>query len=239
MCTRLAARGARITVLRTTVAALVLAGGASSASAQVTGLGPAGFPGDPRINFDDVAAPSTGTVAVNTRYAAQGVRFTRDDGQNVFAYNWTGLGRGTTSGPNVLATISGTGAPTYVGYVNVLFDAPQTRIGAYFGNDQFSEFRGVALSVFGAGGLIGSVYVGANGNTDVDQFIGLASTTAFTRARFQVDEPTSGILALALDDLVYGADASVVPEPTTYALLGAGLVGVAGMAARRRRVATA
>lgn len=212
-----------------------LAGAPARARAQVTAAGPDVFSGMARLTFED--APNG--APLNTRYAGRGVTFTRDDGGVVTALDWAALGRGTTSPGQVLTT---SGIP-YTSHVNLLFDAPQTGVGAYFGNDQLNPFsprdptpgfRFMTLSVFGAGGLIGSVRVAPNNNVAVDQFIGLVSVMPFTRARFELD-PAGAPFSIVLDDLVFGAAAvSTVPEPATLTLAAAGLLTLA-RAARRRR----
>ena len=67
----------------------------------------------------------------------------------------------------------------------------------------------------------------------------LSYNAAFiTGIRFSFDESTDGVLDGLRDDsfrLGEEAESAVVPEPTTIALLGIGLAGLAGVEVRRRR----
>jgi hypothetical protein len=130
------------------------------------------------INFDDALHND----CVNTRYSSLGIEFKRDDSYCVHAYNWTG--RNTTSPPMILATTSGPGAPTYVSHVNLIFSKGTYKVGAYIGNDQISNMSWT-LEVFDINDQsIGSVSLVSNGNTSVDEFLGLTSPTKIMRARF-------------------------------------------------------
>ena len=74
--------------------------------------------------------------------------------------------------------------------------------------------------------LLGSTQITAYG------FIGIVSTVAAYRGRIS---EVGGNTIFGIDDLQVGtASASAVPEPSTYALMAAGLA-VLGFAARRRR----
>jgi hypothetical protein len=190
------------------MAAMVLITSVPGAAAIVPLTSPAEFiyPAN-TIDFDD--GPK-GTVA-NTRYLTQGVVFSRDDGFEILLEDWQGIGRFTTSPPNVLATIKFP-APTWVMHLNTTFSWPIFELGAFFGNDQGYGYTATKLSIFDSHGvLLGSVRVPTNNNTSVDQFIGLRSDMPFYSARFEND----GIwLAIALDDMSF-----TVPEPCTFSLL--------------------
>jgi hypothetical protein len=181
---------------------------------------PSQFIGSPTtIDFDS----SPHMTIANSLFAGQGVLFGRDDGQNVFIYDWAAIQRVTTSSPNVLGTTSGPGSPSWVTHLNVSFSSPAFEIGAFFGNDQGDGYTQTTLSVFDASNqLLGSVTLGTNNNVSVDQFIGLRSDVPFVSARFQNN---GSFYAVALDDFVFSPVASPqVPEPATFiiwSLLGA------------------
>jgi len=183
------------------------------------------------INFDS-ALP--GTIA-NTLYLAQGIQFSRDDGKAIPVLNWQGLGRTTTSNPNVIATISGffegQYVPIWVTHLNVNFSTPMTELGAFFGNDQgWAYYTATTLSVFDENKvLLGSVVVSTNNNTSVDQFIGLRSDVPFISACFNNNGSTFSVV---LDDVSYGCG-MIIPAPGAIVLgsIGVGLVGFL----RRRR----
>ncbi len=63
-------------------------------------------------------------------------------------------------------------------------------------------------------------------------FVGIVADAPFTLVQIVADtKPNDGY---GMDDIVYAHDA-IVPEPATIALLGIGLVGLAGAEVRRRR----
>lgn len=172
------------------------------------------------IDFDD--GPG-GTIA-NMRYVSQGIEFSRDDGYIIPLLDWQGIGRVTSSPPNVIATIKWGSAPIWTTHLNVTFSSATYEVGAFFGNDQGWDYTETTLTVFDPVGVnLGSVTVPANNNASVDQFIGLRSDLPFQFARFENGGVTFSVV---LDDLAFA-----VPEPGTILLLGLGGLGVV----RRRR----
>ena len=204
------------------VAACATIGYAAFAVAQVTPLtSPSEFTA-PRaqINFDDRQSET----AANTAYSSLGVTFRNIGDAPIPIYNWQELGRLTTSQPNVIATVSSSvgGQSRYSPYLDVIFSSPTTEVGAYFGNDQGpAAIPTIRLSVFDASDqLIGSISATPNGNTSVDQFIGLRSSRPFVRARFE--NVPDNFYSIVLDDLTFSA----APPPPPVSTLSSILTGV-------------
>lgn len=103
---------------------------------------------------------------------------------------------------------------------------PATAIGLWFGNDDFGAIFNAVLSVYSGASFLGSVSVSSNGNDYVDQFIGLASDTAFDRFAIVYQRPEAGVLDVFIDDL----HLTTVPEPSAC-----GLASVAVLVCLRRR----
>ncbi len=203
---------------------------ARSVSAGVIPLGsPASFSaGATTIDFDDVAA----SALANTRYAGEGVTFSRDDGEGVVIFDWDALGRTTASSPNVLGTISdlALGANGFVTHLNVNFSSTVFEVGAFFGNDQgFDGYTQTTLTLFDAAdAVLGSLVLATNDNTSVDQFLGLRSDVPIARARFNNNGTD---LSVVIDDLVFGGAAAAATPGTLFLLVG----GLAALAGVRRR----
>ena len=111
-------------------------------------------------------------------------------------------------------TLSFTTSPTAVGFQVLGFPGAETE----------------TIAVFGASGLLSSTTVAAN-LTPV--YLGLTSDQAVTSVVLTPGDSAStvGIASLSFGGL------TTVPEPTTFTLLGAGLIGLA--VARRKRDASA
>jgi hypothetical protein len=182
------------------------------------------------LDFDGYAD----STAANNLFP--GITFGRDDGQQVFIYDWTAMGRSTISAGNVLGTLAGPYESTWSSQLNVVLAAPAYEFGAYFGNDQTlrmfpaNDFSGMRLSAYGPlGQCLGSVDVAANHNTSVDQFIGIGSDTPFTQLRLEnlsASGASSKYYCVVLDHVMFasGIGPSSVPEPSMAALLGVGLL---------------
>jgi hypothetical protein len=192
-------------------------------------------PSDITIGFDD----GSDYDVANVRYqVSDGVTFSRDDGKDVYLFDWQGRGLDTTSLPNVLATVgaealpeSDSPAPGPVPHLNVSFLSPMTEIGAYFGNDAGGGFTEMTLSIFDQSSSTWlSVLVTPNENFSVDQFIGLRSDIPFTLARF---EHNASWLPIVIDDLSFSnVTPTVVPVPSAVLL---GCIGIATVRWLRKR----
>jgi hypothetical protein len=181
------------------------------------------------VQLFDPASFDTGAIAIdfeghvdgqraNELYKDVGLSFQNAGDATVPLLNWSELSRSTSSPDYVIATISTQTGSVFTTHLDVSFAIGATELGAFFGNDQFASFSLQQLEVFDRNhDPIGSVSVRANGNTSVDQFIGLRSEVPFYFARFLND---SHDLSVVLDDLKF---TSVVPEPSTLNLMLAGI----------------
>jgi hypothetical protein len=213
-----------------------------SSNRSIAAISPVNSPDDISgaitINFDGYPDK---TVA-NTLFLDQGVAFTRDDGSAIFLSDWTALERTTTSPNNVLSTELVEDVNTsYATHLNMIFSSPLFDLGAYFGNDQIfsgfplGDFSSARLSAYDLSDqLLGSVIVGVNHNTSVDQFIGIHSDVPFSRVRFENLSDlgsASQYYNVVVDDLLFAP----VPEPSTSCLLFLGLFGFVGLLMRNGR----
>lgn len=142
-------------------------------------------------------------------------------------YSAAGASSGvTTSGSQGLLSMS------FPQDISAQFAGSYNAVGMYFGNDDICCTSGFSakLEAFSGATSLGSVFVVANMNDYVDQFIGLSSATAFDRV---VISYNGAGLYTFVDDFQLGQVAAV-PEPETYAMLLAGL-GIMGALARRKK----
>jgi len=127
------------------------------------------------------------------------------------------------------------GSPLYNGSIAILFSTPQVGVGLDGG--YFNAVGSTAITAFAAdGSIIGSVTNSQIGN----EFLGLVTddgqaTIAGLEFSLVGDEPAG----FDIDNLEFGVQGQVtvpggqVPEPSTIALLGTGLMGLMAVGARK------
>lgn len=102
-----------------------------------------------------------------------------------------------------------------------------------------------SIQYFDAGGnSLGTFFVPSASGDGTLSFLGVLFPSAVvSRVRItsgnQALGPNTTGDVVAMDDFIYGEPVSTVPEPSTYALLGSGLLALAVGARRRARAATA
>ena len=115
--------------------------------------------------------------------------------------------------------------------------------GNFFGSNISGAFQSgnITLTATNAGGSVTQTLI----NATTSSFLGFVSTSAITSLVVTTEPPSSGPTSGSLtttslwptvDNLILaeGKSASVVPEPSTYALLGTGLMFIGGIARRRK-----
>lgn len=106
------------------------------------------------------------------------------------------------------------------------FATPITYFGGFFGGMQL-DLSSIRVFLSGGSQDVPLAFDFSNGGTG---FYGFTSTQSISRVDVIINQDYVGV-----DDIMYGnSSVSVVPEPSTYALMAAGLAAL-GMIARRRR----
>jgi hypothetical protein len=139
-------------------------------------------------------------------------------------------------------TVSGLeGAPapalvSFAGGVLIEFDNTADSLAMDFGNDELGlgSIGDLAiLQVFRDGNLVGTSSLAMNFNDLIDQTISITGVT-FDSAIIDYTTPAGDPIGLArvIDNIVF--EAAVVPIPASVWLFGSGLLGLVGMARRKK-----
>lgn len=193
--------------LRSLVTALLIPAIASVASAQPTKTtGPAG--GSTFINFDGLS----NYTAVTTQYAGSGMTLS----SNACANDRYAGAFGGISAP-LLVTNFGCGNQSLLTPVTFTFSSPVTSFG-------FMGLSNGNIFLSTTGGTLSYIARASDNLT----WIGLTDAQAFTSVTASADVNS----AFIFDDVQY--DMSAVPEPASLALVGAGLLAIAGVRVRSR-----
>jgi hypothetical protein len=140
-------------------------------------------------------------------------------------------------------TVSGlSGAPapalvSFAGGVLIEFDNIADSLAMDFGNDELGSLGSLGdlavLQVYLDGNLVGTSSLAMNFNDLIDQTISIAGV-AFDSAIIDYTTPAGDPIQLArlIDNIVF--DVAVVPIPASVWLFGSGLLGLVGMARRKK-----
>lgn len=181
------------------------------------------------LDFEGIAAPGT-NAPIGNYYASLGVSF-NDDALAINGYN----GSNEPTPTSVLFFLSGSAAT--LNYANG-FD---TGFSFYFSSNSDNGMVTVYDGLNSTGNVLAQLALPKQANTNCPPgsvgyycnwtaigvaFAGTAKSIDFAGAPNYI----------AFDNVTFGSDTPVVPEPSTYALMALGLAGI-GFAARRRKSA--
>jgi hypothetical protein len=111
------------------------------------------------------------------------------------------------------------------------FAIPVRGFGALFDLAPIGPGQGIAMTISLAGGT--QLLLQEVPNSSTGEFFGFVSSEAFTSVSFTEGTQPSGVQeTFNMDELVY----SPIPESTSVLMVGTGLIALAGLLARRRRM---
>ena len=191
------------------------------------------FEGIPGITAFHNQTPGTDVPAgALLKNQVTGLTFFSNAFEGPYVLDLTGFGNAgdAHSPPNVLAGTEPGGnlepVVCFTCFIEIRFANPVSRVGAF--NDPTGSRIQLLATDAGGGTTFGSVFANQG------QFVGVdTGVNNIERALFQFIQ-TQSVLGFSLDDLTFArAVTTTVPEPGTFLVIGAGLVGLAAL--RRRR----
>lgn len=149
---------------------------------------------------------------------------------------FTAQGRWTLDTPTLRLDIDGSNNlfldVSYGGWAALNFAEPITAFGAWFRRVPASiALDASGLQGYGSYQLLTRLTPSASAD-GTPQFIGFTADQPFNRVVFEGTGCCSG--SFALDNVAYAASLTPVPEPSSWALMAAGLLGLLGLSLRAR-----
>ena len=165
-----------------------------------------------------IAGTTTGGITATVSRSTAGIMERRDQGNG-----WSG---NFAAGDALIWTRD------QPGFLRIAFSSAVGGVGAQLQQDSFGAFTGV-LRVFNGATLLNTFNLAGTGDSNGDNsaiFLG-AQGAPITAIEYQMSDINQDF---AINRLSIRST-SVVPEPSTYALLATGLVALMGVTRRRRR----
>jgi hypothetical protein len=194
-------------------------------------------------NFDGFAVGTGPNIGINFAGAGITANLVGSAGssvQEVVGNGTNGVGRYSISSPRYYETSAGAGGPSSNFRIN--FSAATAAFG-FYGVDVGDFSAQLSLRVTLVGGVVEDwvlPYTATNGTNSARDgsilYAGFVDTRQFTSIEFRANNPGVDDDFFAFDDFTVASlrQVNIVPEPSTYALMATGLIGLVGIARRRR-----